>query len=68
LAFDGWTSARLSAYLAETTPARITPGWRRHLLAQRRFAWGRPQHPLKHLQDSVEVARCHPELAAGGKK
>src|SRR5437879_4522192 len=25
--FDVWTSARLSAYLAETTGVRIAPGW-----------------------------------------
>ena len=45
---DGWTSARLSAYLAETTGVRIAPGWLRALRARRRFVSGRPQHPLPH--------------------
>lgn len=32
--FDVWTSARLSAYLAETTGTRIAPGWLRVVLHQ----------------------------------
>jgi transposase len=68
LPFDVWTSARLSAYLAETTGVRIAPGWVRALLARRRFVSGRPKHTLKHLQDAAEVAACERELAAAGKK
>jgi transposase len=68
LPFDAWTSARLSAYLAETTKVRVTPGWLRHLLARRRFACGRPKHTLQHLQDPDDVARCERELAAAEKK
>ncbi len=68
LPFDVWTSARLSAYLAETTGVRIAPGWLRALLARRRFACGRPKHTLKHLQDEAEVAACEHELAAAEKK
>ncbi len=40
LAFDVWTSARLSAYLAETTGVRIAPGWVRALLSEQRFRCG----------------------------
>jgi transposase len=68
LPFDVWTSARLSAYLAETTRVRITPSWLRHLLARRRFACGRPKHTLTHLQDPADVARCQRELADAEKK
>ena len=68
LPFDAWTSARLSAYLAETTQVRVTASWLRHLLTQRRFAAGRPKHTLKHLQDPADVARCERELAAAEKK
>jgi hypothetical protein len=68
LPFDVWTSARLSAYLAETTGVRIAPGWLRALLARRRFACGRPKHTVKHLQDEAEVAACEHELAAAEKK
>jgi transposase len=67
LPFDVWTSARLSAYLAETTGVRIAPGWLRALLARRRFVCGRPQHTLKHLQDEAEVAACEHQLAAAEK-
>ena len=67
LPFDVWTSARLSAYLAETTGVRIAPGWLRALLARQRFVCGRPKHTLKHLQDDAEVAACEQELAAAGK-
>ena len=46
LPFDVWTSARLSAYLAQQTGIRIAPGWLRVLLHRQRFACGRPQtHP-----------------------
>ncbi len=68
LAFDVWTSARLSAYLADRTGVRIAPGWLRALLARRDFACGRPKHTLKHLQDAAEVAACRAELAAAGEK
>ena len=69
LAFDVWTSPRLSAYLAETTGVRIAPGWLRALLSRRDFVSGRPKHTLKHLQDPDEVAACKAELeAAGGKR
>jgi len=68
LPFDVWTSARVSAYLAETTGVRIAPGWLRVLLARRRFVCGRPKHTLKHLQDEAEVAACEHALAAAGKK
>ena len=66
--FDVWTSARLSAYLAETTGVRLAPGWVRALLAQQRFVSGRPKHTLKHLQDRAEVALCEAELAVVGEK
>jgi transposase len=68
LPFAAWTSARLSAYLAETTRIRITASWMRHLLPRRRFACGRPRHTLKHLQDPAAVARCECELADAEKK
>jgi transposase len=68
LPFDVWTSARLSAYLAETTGVRIAPGWLRVLLAQQDFVCGRPKHTLTHLQDPAEVAACKAELAAAEKK
>ena len=68
LPFDVWTSARLSAYLAETTGVRIAPSWLRGLLAQQDFVCGRPKHSLDHLQDPAEVAACEAELAAAEKK
>jgi transposase len=68
LPFDVWTSARLSAYLAQTTGVRIAPGWLRVLLAQQEFVCGRPKHTLKHLQDPAEVAASKAELAAAEKK
>jgi transposase len=68
LPFDVWTSARLSAYLAERTEVRLSPGWLRACLARRGFASGRPKHTLKHLQDADEVAACAAELAAAGEK
>jgi transposase len=68
LAFDVWTSPRLSAYLAETTRVHIAPGWLRALLARRDFVSGRPKHTLKHLQDAAEVAACEAELTVAGEK
>ncbi|MDQ3657864.1 MAG: helix-turn-helix domain-containing protein [Chloroflexota bacterium] len=68
LAFDVWTSARLSAYLAETTGTRIAPGWLRVLLHRQRFANGRPKHSVAHLQDPVEVAACVERLREVGGK
>lgn len=60
---DVWTSARLSAYLAETTGVRIAPGWVRALVARQHWASGRPKHTLTHLQDPDEVAACEATLA-----
>jgi transposase len=68
LPFDVWTSARLSAYLAQETGVRIAPGWVRVLLGRRDFVCGRPKHTLKHLQDPEEVAACRQELAAAERK
>lgn len=68
LPFDVWTSARLSAYLTETTGITVSPGWLRALLARQRFACGRPKHTLHHLQDTAEVVRCQAELAQVGEK
>ncbi|SRR5579884_920098 len=68
LPFDVWTSARLSAYLAETTGVRVAPGWVRALLARGDFVCGRPKHTLRHLRDPDEVAACEAELAAAGGK
>jgi transposase len=68
LPFDVWTSARLSACLAQTTGVRIAPGWLRVLLAQQDFVCGRPKHTLKHLQNPAEVAACKADLAAAEKK
>ena len=68
LAFDVWTSGRLSAYLATTTGVRIAPGWLRVLLHRGRFACGRPKHTLDHLQDPTEVAACEAALRGAGEK
>jgi transposase len=68
LPFDVWTSPRLSAYLMQTTGVRIAPGWLRALLAQQRYAYGRPKHTLHHLQDWEEVAACQQTLAAVGER
>jgi transposase len=68
LAFDVWTSPRLSAYLAETTRVHIAPGWLRALLSRRDFVSGRPKHTLKHLRDAAEVAACEAELTVTGEK
>lgn len=66
--FDVWTSARLSAYLAETTGTRIAPGWMRVLLHRQRFTYGRPKHSVAHLQDPAEVAACEARLREVGGK
>jgi transposase len=68
LPFDVWTSARLSAYLAQTTGVRIAPGWIRVLLHRADFVRGRPKHTLKHLQDPDAVAASKAELAEAEKK
>ncbi|MDQ5853840.1 MAG: helix-turn-helix domain-containing protein [Chloroflexota bacterium] len=68
LGFDVWTSARLSAYLADTTGVRIAPGWLRALLRRWDYVCGRPKHTLKHLQDAAAVAACEEELAAAASK
>ncbi len=68
LPFDAWTSARLSAYLAETTGVRITAGWMRVLLARHRLRCGRPKHTLDHLRDPDAVAACEAAIAEAGKK
>jgi transposase len=64
--FDAWTSARLAAYLAETTGTAVAAGWLRVLLHERRFACGRPKHTLAHLQDPAEVAASAEALRAAG--
>jgi transposase len=68
LAFDVWTSARLSIYLAAQTGVVLSPGWLRALLARQGFACGRPKHSLTHLQDPEAVAACEAELAQVGEK
>jgi transposase len=68
LPFDAWTSARLSAYLAETTGVRLAPSWLRTLLIQHRFRCGRPKHTLDHLQDADAVAACEAAIAEAEKK
>ena len=68
LPFDAWTSARLSAYLAETTGVRIASGWLRALLSRHRFRCGRPKHTLAHLQDAEAVRTCEAVLAEAEKK
>ena len=67
LGYDHWTSARLSAYLAQQTGVLIAPSWLRSLLKQQHFVPGRPQHTLKHRQDPAEVAACEAALAAAEK-
>jgi transposase len=68
LPFDAWTSARLSAYLAETTGVHIAPSWLRTLLIQHRFRCGRPKHTLDHLRDPGAVAACEAAIAEAEKK
>lgn len=68
LGSDVWTSARLSAYLAQTTGVAVAPGWLRALLHRRDFACGRPKHTLTHLQDPEAVAASAETLQAAGEK
>lgn len=68
LPFDVWTSTRLSAYLAEQTGVRLTPGWLRVILGRLKYVCGRPKHTLRHLQDAEAVAACEVELAAAAAK
>lgn len=68
LSYDHWTSARLSAYLAEQTQVVIAPSWVRSLLKRQEFVTGRPKHTLDHLQDPAEVAACEGALAEAEKK
>lgn len=68
LPFDVWTSARLSAYLAERTGVRLAPGWVRVLLNRQEFVSGRPKHTLDHLQDPADVERFVAEVTAAGEK
>jgi transposase len=68
LPFDVWTSPRLSAYLARERSVRIAPSWLRTLLKRRDYAYGRPKHTLKHLQDPAATAACAETLAAVEKK
>ncbi len=68
LPFDLWTSPRLSAYLARETGVHLAPSWLRTLLKRRAYAYGRPKHSLKHLQDPVATAACAQTLAAAEKK
>ena len=65
---DVWTSARLSASVAETTGVRSAPGWRRVLLTRQRFAGGRPTHPRRPRRDPADGARCAAAVAAVGEK
>ncbi len=67
LPFDAWTSARLSAYLTETTGVRIASSWLRTLLIRHRFRCGRLKHTLDHLRDSEAVAICEAAIADAGK-
>jgi transposase len=67
LGFDVWTSERLSAYLAEQTGIRLSPGWLRVLLARRDWVSGRPKLSVRHLRDAAEVAACEAALAAAEK-
>jgi transposase len=68
LPYDVWTSARLSAYLADRTGVRIAPSWLRTLLKRRDYVHGRPKHTLTHLQDPVATVACAEQLAAVDKK
>jgi transposase len=67
LEFDVWTSERLSAYLAERTGIRLSPGWLRVLLAQHEWVSGRPKLSLRHLRPPAELAACQAALAAAEK-
>ena len=67
LGFDGWTSERLSTYLAARTGLRLTPGWLRVLLARHHWVSGRPKLSVRHLREPAEVAACEAALAAAEK-
>jgi transposase len=67
LGFDVWTSERLSAYLAEQTSIRLSPGWLRVLLAQCDWVSGRPKLSVRHLRQDAEVAACEAALEAAEK-
>lgn len=64
LPYDVWTSARLSAYLAQETGVRLTPGWLRTVLQRQGYVYGRPKHTLTHLQDAAVTAACAATLKA----
>ncbi len=68
LPYDVWSSARLSAYLADQTGVRIAPSWLRTLRTQQDYVHGRPKHTLHHLQDPVATAACAELLAVVEKK
>lgn len=68
LAFDIWTSERLSLYLEQQTGVHLAPGWVRVLLGQHGWVCGRPKHTLKHLQDPAAVAASRAELGAVGEQ
>jgi transposase len=68
LEFDVWTSERLSAYLAEQTSIRLSPGWLRVLLAHHDWVSGRPKLSVRHLRQAAEVAACEAALEAAGEK
>jgi len=68
LPFDVWTSARLSAYLAEATGVWLAPGWIRVLLSRQDFVCGRPNHTLDHLQGPADIERFSAEVTAAGEK
>ncbi len=65
---DVWTSARLSAYLAEQTGVRLAPGWVRALLSRQDCACGRPKHTLDQLQDPTDVERFVAEATAAATR
>ena len=67
LAFDVWTSERLSAYLVERTGIRLSPGWLRVLLAHHDWVSGRPKLSVRHLRHAAEVAACEAALEAAGE-
>ncbi len=49
LPFDVWTSARLSAYLAEQPGVWLAPGWVPVLLNRQDFVSGRPKNDPDRL-------------------
>ena len=68
LQYDAWTSARLSAYLAEQRGVTLAPGWLRVVLNRRDYVTGRPKHTLHHLQDEGAKTAFAAALAAVGGK